>query len=258
MVTGVPEPKQGSSTIPTPTPPPAPILVATRAQIPAVDAQPTASGRFMSVGPVVNEGVLVGYGDYGANTGPIDVIAVSPTGVVTTLLAKFDTEEIIAMRKLAGAVYIPAVDPKSNTSAQIATNYGGTWHTITAQPPGVGVAIHLFDVMLDPANGNLLACGSRGPDTAFVWRSADQGVTWTEDLAHNADGGGYNRFYEFKHVNGAPVVVTTHGTPAYYRLVDSVWTQASGPFTFDPNPVVGVQADGRRWSTDGNNLYLTP
>lgn len=219
---------------------------------------------------MVPEGVLIGYGDFEANTGPIDIIAVSPEGVVITLLASFDTEQTISMRHLNDSVYIPAIDPKTNTSARIATNQGGTWHTIVAQPSGVGVAVHLFDVTLDPANGDLLACGSRDPDTAFVWRSADMGTTWTEDLAHEADGGGFNRFYEFRKSSGRPVVTTTHGSPAYYVLVDGEWAPATS-VTFDPALVAydtsrlpggpwtsSAASDGSIWLCNGTSIYLIP
>lgn len=217
----------------------------------------------MRVGPVVPDGVLIGYGDYGANTGPIDILAVSPGGVVTTLLAAFDTEQTINMRELDGAVYIPAVDPKTNTSAQIATNETGDWDTITAQPDGVGVAVHLFDVTLDPTTGELLGCGSRGPDTAFVWRrgSGGRGVEddWVEDLAHEADGGGFNRFYGFRHeADGTPVVTTTRGSPAYYRLDASDGWVAATTVTLVPEPLRGVALDGSRWVTNGTELRLIP
>lgn len=224
----------------------------------------------MKVGPIVSEGVLVGYGDYDANTGPIDIIAVSEEGVVTTLLAAFDTEQTASMRRLGEWVYIPAVDPKTNTSARLATNQGGMWHTIVAQPPDVGVAVHLFDVTLDPSSGDLLACGSRGPDVAFVWRSTDMGATWTEDLAHVADGGGFNRFYRFRESSGRPVVTTAHGSPGYYVLADGEWTPAA-TVAFDATPVAyntsrlpiapwtsSAAPDGSIWLCDGSVIYLIP
>lgn len=222
-------------------------------------------GRWMRLGPVVDQGVLVLFGDYGENTGPIDVLAVSPTGVVTTLLAGFDTEETDGATMLNGDVWIPSIDPRGANPASLATNHGGTWHTVPVTIPGRPVVVHLYGVDLDGTD--LVVDGAYGPDNAFVWRSTDFGVTWTEDLAHVADGGGLNRFYGFRRSAGRLVVKTTHGTPAYYVRDGGAWVPTATvaldtmPREFDQNPfrsTTSTAPDGSVWSCNGSSIYLTP
>lgn len=228
----------------------------------------------MTLGPVLYDGsALIGYGDYGANTGPVDVMSITPTGEVLTHTEAMDNEQIIAMRKLSnGFVYIPAVDPKTNVDAELVTSApdlltpANTWviHIDGFNP------VHVFDVALDPDNGEVLVCGSRGPDNAFVWRTFDEGATWVEDLNHVADGGGFNRFYEFRYTtSGLPVVVTTHGTQECYMLEGGTWSDYGlGELELQPKvPAYDtaphniypwsstVGGDGSTWLCDGNNIY---
>lgn len=216
--------------------------VRTAKSIPAIKAQPTQShGGRVGVGGVLADGrALLTYGDYSANTGPIDVLALAADGEVSTLLDSFDTEEVSRYRILNGSVYVPSVDPTGGNVASLATNQGGTWHTVNVSIASLPVVTHLFDIALDPSSGDLLAAGAREDDVAFVWRSADDGLTWTEDLAHVADGGGFNRFYDIRHSAGRPVVTTNYGTPAHFVLtVNGSWSPAD-TVAFDPDNTVYV------------------
>lgn len=242
-----------------------------RADIPAIEAQPTLTGRTIVLSLATDDGAYLGSGDYDANTGEIDLIRVAPDGTVTTVLAAFDTEQVTHYRELLGAVWTTSVDPRGSNPASLATDHGGTWHTTPVQVDGL-LAVHAFDVTTDPDTDDLLVTVQRSPDTACVWRSTDLGVTWTEDLAHVADGGGFNRFYLFGHQGGAPVVTTTHGTPAHYVLTAGEWVPAA-TVTLDtvaeiydmstlPDGGTGWTAalapDGSVWLCDGDAIYLLP
>lgn len=189
--------------------------------------------------------MLVPYGDYGDNTGPIDVIAIAPNGVATTLFTSFDTEAIRYWHTFTdGSVWASAVDSKTNTASQLVTNHGGTWHTVTAQPPGLEVAVHLFDCW-EGDDGAVLTCGSRGPDNAIVWASYDHGATWVEELSIPGTDmtAGAQRFYEFSTLTDGRTFVRRYDGELGGFARDAsakTWTYVPDP-TFAPDVVTLVE-----------------
>lgn len=254
------EPFLGGGEAP-PSPPP---LVIEATSIPNLDTQ-LESGRVLCARPAgfLPDGSIMGTGgDYGPNTGPIDVYSISPAGVVTTHFEDFDTEQIMWWRTFAdGTVWTAAVDPHLNGVAELATNRGG-WRTIPVQPPGVGNAIHLFDVD-EVATGVIGTCGSRGPDTAMVWESNDGGDTWAEVLAHDQPYEGFQRFYGFQRdTAGRAVVLRADGALGYWtRGGDGAWMYADGqPELQQPDLVLtGFGSTNTELRDDaGNFLALLP
>lgn len=226
----------------------------------------------MRIGPVVSEGVLLEYGDYPANTGPISIIAVAANGVVTNLLGALPTEQVKRYRVLNGEVWLPSIDPRGAASGFLATNAGGAWQVVTVAVPGLAVVEHMYDVALDPDTGDLLVCGSHSPDTAFVWRSTDGGATWVEELGHATGAAdGYNRFYAFR-VSEGRLVVSKTNEPGHFVLIGGTWIETAD-VDLDPEPIdtfaaglpggtakwsSSLSPDGSRWLCDGESVYLLP
>lgn len=192
--------------------------LATITDMPKVNAQPTTVGKTISLGPVLADGtVLIEYGDYGANTGPIDVIGWHPTEGYKTFLSDVDTERI-EYRLLSSGVWGFPLDSKSNITCELVTNQGGTWRKVQASIPGhYNAPVHTYDMA--QLNSDIYLSGVRelsaGQEVGFVWKSSDLGVTWTEVVQTNVVGTGVGaKMYGM-------YVVETFGKPAKKVLIAS-------------------------------------
>lgn len=143
------------------------------------------------------ERVYVGYGDYGANNGPTDVISFDPqTKEITTHLKDVPTEAIYPYREFDGWLYGPCVDPSWYYGpGGYVTNKGGEWHRVE-----VPDMVHTFDVYAD--SRGTFVCGSRLDKTnseighaVVLFQPAGQ-ATW-ELVLQSEDAGVYTRFYAF-------------------------------------------------------------
>ena len=141
--------------------------------------------------------VYVGYGDYGANNGPTDVVSFDPdTAEVITHLTDVPTEAIFPYREFDGWLYGPCVDPSWYYGpGGYVTNKGGEWHTVE-----VPDMVHTFDVYAD--SRGTFVCGSRLDKTntevgraVVLFQPAGQ-ATW-ELVLQSEDAGDYTRFYAF-------------------------------------------------------------
>lgn len=260
--------------------------VITRAGIPAIDSQPTLTGKAVRVSSIIDGEVSLPYGDYGANTGPIDVLTLSRAGAVTTHLAATPTERIERYRVLNTGVWATSIDPRGSGAGFLITNVGG-WRTTPLAVDGLPVVEHGFDVAQEP-NGDLYVVVTHTPDTAAVWRSTDDAVTWAEVFAH-ASGlpDGYNRFYSLRRTTGGDLVVTrtNSGGSGYFvrageswvatssvtfaderrvRVTDGVlWHHTRGYIGTLPDPAIAWTAaldpdDGAIWLADGESVWLLP
>jgi hypothetical protein len=148
-------------------------------------AQRTSTGNALVDLEVFEGKVYAGYGDYGANTGPITVAGFDPAAGAFGAEFTSDTEAIYNLREVGGRLVAPATDPR--TRADFAES--GPW--ADARPLG---ATHVFDtVSLD--GSDLWMVGSKGYD-AVAWRSVDGGATWqTALVAPPVASGTYARFY---------------------------------------------------------------
>lgn len=255
--------------------------------VPAIAALPdVSSNRRLRLGPFCEEGLIVGYGDYGTNPGPLDLIAVDEDGTVSTLLAALPTEELSGFRVVDGGVLMPSIDPHGEAPGFIASNLGGEWRRIDVEIDGLPVVEHMFDVEIE--GGVLLACGSHVPDTAFVWESTDGGLTWVEKIGNpSGEADGYNRFYGFRRDSLGQLVVDRVDSDGSFVRVDGtweatdvkpptvplsrlVWINLNGQLVHHELGAIGylpglasawsatLAADGATWLCDGDAIYRLP
>lgn len=209
-------------------------------------AQTTPTGRTYYADAFPDGRLGLPFGDYNANTGGDDVIVYDPvTGESEVLLTDFGTEQIFTYRTFPdGSVWTAPVDPLNRDVAQVATNRGGPWHTVAAQPPAVGVAVHMYDVA--PTSVGAAVCGARnwteaevsaayGPGAestfdyeasgvAFVWETTDNGATWAEVIADYSPTDGYHRLYGFGKIGDRLYVAPANGTGYYRRAPGGGWS----------------------------------
>jgi hypothetical protein len=185
---------------------------------PYASQQPTASGREIDTLTPYNGALYAGYGDYGANTGPIAIVPYTPPeGFGTPLWA--NTEAIEAYRPIGGKLYAPHTDPRSG------------WDYSTGEPWAQFskfASAHVYDAA--ETSESLWLCGSAG-NNGTVWRSLDSGTTWQVALSVPPSSG---RTGDFVRVNlcvahgGALYVNATHyyGTQlASYIFADEAWSR---------------------------------
>lgn len=203
---------------------------------PGASAQPTAVGRVLTELRVHEGAVWAGYGDYGANTGPIAVSSFDPNapgeGFQQSHLS--DTEAVYNLREVNGQLIAPATDPRTRADFAI----DGPWRDNRS----LG-ATHVYDTSTLDGN-DLWMVGSHGAD-AVAWRSLDGGGTWIEVLRvaprRNTDTA---RFYFAGVMDGSMMVQATDykaGPHAHALGFDGIsWTERTSI----------LQRDDRGWRTD--------
>ena len=212
------------------------------AVIPAAAAQPTATGRAVVDLQVFDGRVYTGFGDYGANTGPIDITAYDPAAGTTSVEFRADTEAVLNLRPVEGRLYAPSIDPR--VSADLAD--GGPW-----RERSVVDAAHVFDVA--SAHGLLWMVGSEGSN-AVAWQSADGGESWQPSLVIGPrNPTDFARFY-FAGVLGGDLYVqafdASGGAHPAARVFDgTAWTDAP--------PLVAGREPGWRPVEHGRQLIFS-
>lgn len=210
----------------------------TVATVAPVAAQRSAQGRIIDDLSVHDGLIHLGYGDYGDNTGPIDLVTLDPaTGEVAVALAGVPTEEIQVVRDVGGTRFAPMADPRAGwrTPSGFATDASGRWENAAAVP-----VVHAYDVATMDGS-DLWVAGSAyldGTDRvgAVAYRSVDGGTTWEQAVTDlPATASGYERYYWVAELGGKIYVQARHyGT-----------TSSSGPVRI---------FDGRRWTTGSTRL----
>ncbi|HVM07294.1 MAG TPA: hypothetical protein VM345_02435 [Acidimicrobiales bacterium] len=223
-------------------------VLATFTEVGTVDgaaAQPTVVGRRIVTLQEWQGKVYAGYGDWGANTGPITVSSTPANGTGFTAEFVLDTEAVEVMRPINGHLVVPHTDPRSGASDFA---LGTPW----TESAGVG-ATHVFDAATLMGD-DLWLVGSRGPQ-AVAWRSADGGATWSVALAVDpSDPGSFARFHFAAVVGG--------------KLFVQAWTGSAGnegrSYVFDGSswsrgrPLVERYQQGRRpTAMSGRVVYAT-
>jgi hypothetical protein len=136
--------------------------------------QPTLRGQSIHTLALYDGKLYSGYGDYGANTGPIVLNPLDPeTNTFLGPEATLRTEAVEALRVLDGRLYAPYTDP-------MGLGPGTPDYAVDGVPVNGFDSAHVFDMTATP--GNLWAAGSGPPDDGIVWRSTDNGATWQESL----------------------------------------------------------------------------
>lgn len=229
--------------------------------------QSSARGRSVSLARVAtgDGALLLPYGDYDLNTGPVSVLSYRPgDGFVSTLYGNLRDERIQQYRTLnGGRIWTCTTDPMGREEATLARSAAGgvgPWSAVTASVPGKGPAVHLFDI-IQLSNGDLFVCGARNytaaehaarpgasPDdeqngALFVWRSTNGGTTWSEDFVAYKDGDGLYRPYGFGRTGDTIVLPDSDGAH-WLRAPDGTWTARR------TTPAMRVYSPPA-WDTDG-------
>src|SRR6185295_15995641 len=146
---------------------------------PEVALQTTVYGDHIATLKPFNGKLYAGYGDYGANTGPIAVRAFDPsTGAFTDPYLSSATEAIYIYRELGGKLYAPNIDTRGGGSGYAVGTAGNpdTWQDVITVD-----GVHMFD--MNTFNGtDLFQGGTASNGDGIVYRSVDGGATWTESL----------------------------------------------------------------------------
>lgn len=175
---------------------------------PSVMAQPD-SGKPIRDLAVQDGRLLLAYGDYQNNTGPIDVAAVDlATGATSVLLDNAPTEETNTFRRTStGALVTPWIDPTgcgTCTPVNGGMSAGGAWADVHAFPAG-----HVYDYA-DAATSQFLV-GAVAYGGAGVWQSVSGGP-WRLVVTEESAGGatGWERFYWAVNLGGKVYAQAMH------------------------------------------------
>jgi hypothetical protein len=167
---------------------------------PGAAAQSTATGRMLVTLFPWNGKLYAGYGDYGANTGPIAIMAFHPATREFTGEWTANTEAIFSFRPIRGCVYVPSIDRKS---------YGAPGDFALLDANGVwsdrdcGSTTHAYDIVAF-GDSDLFVVGSKDRRAA-AFRSTDNGATWTlarTDTALSGKTDDFSRYYFAGVLNG--------------------------------------------------------
>ncbi|MEO5907305.1 MAG: T9SS type A sorting domain-containing protein [Saprospiraceae bacterium] len=138
--------------------------------------------------------LYAGYGDYGANTGPIDIYAFDPDSQAFTFKWEANTEAIYNFRAYNGQVFAPAIDRKSYGKPGDFTKLdsNGVW----ADYNFGSNSTHVYDVAR-LSGSDIYMVGSQ-EERAAVWRSQNNGMTWQRihtDTAISGIADDFARYY---------------------------------------------------------------
>lgn len=186
-------------------------------------AQPTVMGKQLVELEVFDGKVWAGYGDYGANTGPIAIAPYDPGAGTFSLRLEADTEAVYNFREISGKLVAPSTDPRHSADFAL----GDPW-----SQHGPLNATHVFD-SATLTGTDLWMVGSQGND-AVAWRSLDGGTTWQESTRATPTIG-FSRFYFAAVVGGGLHVqeFNSHTGPASASRVfrGSGWTDGPSLLT---------------------------
>lgn len=184
--------------------------------------------------------MLVGYGDWTDNLGPVSVIGYNlQTLQPVTLFADARTEAWGRINIIDGKAYLPHTDPTLDNQGAYTTNDRGVWETVKVGPnPSM---IHSFDVI--KFKGKVLCCGSAagsGPALGIgcvYTETASDSRIFTRTLA-GVSQAGFARFYKFfLYDNGNEVrVQNVAGGLETYKSTDGVnWVALPGEPAYTGN-----------------------
>lgn len=154
-------------------------------------AQPTAWGRSIVALEIVDDRVLVGYGDWNANTGPIQVVAWDRLTEELVDEIVVDGEAVHRFVAVGDEIWAPNIDLRGRPVGATVRAADGGWSEIEVEP----VPIHVLDVAAFAGVLFLAGAGEIDGDPATLWRSEDDGATWTVERTTPGPVGGYGRFY---------------------------------------------------------------
>lgn len=200
---------------------------------PTASLQFTATGRQLMTLFPFNGKLYSGYGDYGANTGPVDIYSFSPDSLTFAFEAQANTEAIYNFRAMNGMLYAPAIDRKSYgiPGDYIRMDSSGNWLNIDFG----SASTHVFDA--GNFNDSVLFMAGSQNSNAVVWKSTDNGQNWSKiltDTAISGITGDFARFYFAGMYNGNLYVQAKdfNGPMHPYSKVYDGTTWTTGPSLF--------------------------
>lgn len=180
---------------------------------PYASAASTPTGRMIKSLAAYRGLLYPGYGDWGANIGPIPIYSFNPaTGVFSTPLLSFPGESAERRRILNGALYVSNTDPRTSweDGQPFASNASGAW----AMSGGTN-AIHALDITA-LTDGTLISVGANydaatGATGRSAWFSYDRGASWSS-ASMPSPSGTYTRFYTILNTKGGVLLTAENGT----------------------------------------------
>lgn len=201
---------------------------------PVVMAETTAMHRQIRALGVSDGVMLLGYGDWNENLGPVKVIGydLSTLEPVTLMTqpSSLGNEAWDRIRIIDGKAYLPHTDPTLNNQGAYTTNENGIWETVkVGNNPSM---IHTFDVI--KFKGRMMACGSQaagGTGAGVVYTETAPGSreftrTLLGDLRDD-----FARFYKFfvrDEGNEVMVQNSSGGLESFVTTDGSTWSAAPG------------------------------
>lgn len=182
--------------------------VATRDEIPGLADQSTQLGRALSTMIAYQGRVHLGYGDYSANTGPIEMVSFDPQLDDFVEHGSISTEDAQYFAIFDDMLFASDVDPRGHEAiGSVFRLLDGcdTWETMTPVPG----AVHNYGMA--EFEGRLwLTTGSLEGTPARVMSTDDGGESWREELVvYPEDGPGH--FVRILHAGSTPDTLVTTG-----------------------------------------------
>lgn len=205
---------------------------------PSASKQSTDSGQSLDTLHVYNGQIFMGYGDYGANTGPIDIYNYEPLSGNLNFEYTMGTEAIEIFRPINGQLYIPAADPawQGVSHDYVYKKANGEWGSYF----GLASA-HVYDAFTFTGS-DLWMVGSKGYDAA-LWRSYDNGISWFVEKSVSTlnPGKDFSRFYFAGKLNGKLYVQPKEFYSSEQRpsLVYNGVQWVNGPYLFSSGKEIG-------------------
>jgi hypothetical protein len=159
--------------------------------LPSAALQPTEWGRTIQTIAVYNGRLYLGYGDYGANTGPITITSYDPVAGTFSNEWTSMTECIDTYRVISGRLYAPAIDPRGEPPQAAGYAVGTPERQWRDDPVFME---HAYD-MATLTGDDLWLVGSYGDFHSVALRSLDGGASWKKELDLFRDGDRMSRFY---------------------------------------------------------------
>ena len=152
---------------------------------PEAARQPTERGRRIHALKAWQGRLYSGYGDYGANTGPIAITSFDPATKAFSVEFIQDTEEIGRFREIGDALYAPAIDPRCCSDFAVRTA-GSAWGQ-----RDVASTYHVYDIVGGAGSGLFMSGSTTGAcnlSCGAVWTSSDGGINWVRSFTEVGEG----------------------------------------------------------------------
>ncbi len=199
--------------------------LATRAEIPGLADQPTATGQILRSLAAFDGRLHLGYGDYSQNTGPIPMFAFEPASAQFIELGILSTEQVTGLVHDGTHLYASAVDPVGHQAE------GGAFRLPCGdsgwlEGAAISGAVHVYGTTVFEER-IYVGTGSLEGQPARLMSSADAGASWDEEFRQESPAGRFTRFY-YLGGKGTQFFVSGHSQPA--PVESFAWVRESGTF----------------------------